>query len=334
MRSANTLRLAVAVVLAFVAAAARGDTVELRSGETVVGSARLEGKDDVVIDAVYPAIDVVKLKRADVAPASLHAIMERLAAPDDAAKRREMGEFAEDSGLLALAVVDFTIVKKLDPATAKDMDARIARCNEMLAEAMLLDAQDLLADGHPNAALMYLHTLREKFPGTDAAKKADSVAAAAHKTAGASADVAVQTVPPAQAPKVADAVDGHVAKGDAQTARIGGHVGSTVAAQRAAERAVTHYEFAWTAAKSLPVAPSGDEKFDARVVKLRGAMKTKLVDAYLTAGTLFLERRVIVSAERYCNLACELDPENKNNHRLHALILQAKILAYRSGGGR
>ena len=334
MRSARSLVLVVSAVLAFVAASARGDSIELRSGETVVGSARLEGKDDVVIDAVYPALEVVKLKRGDLAPASLHAILERAADPADATKRREMGEFAEEKGLLEWAVIDFTIVKRLDPASAKDMDARIAHLNEMLAGMMLLDAQELLVDGKPNAALMFLHALRERFPGTDAAKASDEVAKSAHKAAGASAEVAVQTVPATEAPRVAERAEAHVAKGDAARADLGGHVGSSVAQQRAAERAVGHYESAWALVKTLPVVSSGNESFDQRVIKLRESTKAKLVDAYLTAGTILLERRAIVGAEKYCNFACELDPENKNTHRLHALILQAKILTYRSGGSR
>lgn len=328
------LRVVPVAALALAAAFARGETVELRSGETVVGSVRLEGKDDVVIDAVYPSVEVVTVKRGDVSPESMHAILERLAGPADVAKRREMGEFAEEAGLLEVAVIDFTIVKKLDPSAAKDMDGRIKRLNEMIAGGVLLEAQELLDDGKPNAALMYLHALREKFPGTEAAKKADGVATAAHKAAGASAEVAVRTVPGTDAPRVADQVEAHAGKGAAEKAKIGGHVGSNVAAQRAAERSIVHYESAWDLAKTLPVTSSGDASLDARIERLRKSTKTSLVDAYLTAGTILLERRVIASAEKYCNLACELDPENKVNHRLHALIVQAKILGYRSGGSR
>ena len=85
--------------------------------------------------------------------------------------------------------------------------------------------------------------------------------------------------------------------------------------------------------KTLPVAPSENQVFDARVLKLRSSAKTKLVDAYLTAGTILLERRAIAGAEKYCNNACALDPENKDSHQLHGLILQAKILGYRAQSG-
>jgi len=39
-----------------------------------------------------------------------------------------------------------------------------------------------------------------------------------------------------------------------------------------------------------------------------------------------LQRRSIPTAERYCNIACLLDPEGKSNHELHRLIIQVKTL--------
>ena len=67
-----------------------------------------------------------------------------------------VGEFAASHGLLASAIVDFTMVKTLDPAAAKDMDGRIARLDEGIAGELLQDAQDLLDGDNPNAALRVL----------------------------------------------------------------------------------------------------------------------------------------------------------------------------------
>lgn len=329
MSSIGLARLAFLGVLALTSAASFGETVELRSGETLVGTVRLEGADGVVVDATFPATEVRNLRRGDLAPESMHAILERVADPADAAKRREMGEFAEANGLLVLAIADFAAVKKIDPKAAKDMDARIAALEEQIACAMLSDAQDLLDDGNPNAALLYLHALREKYPRSEAAKKAGAVAAAAHKAAGASAVVAPRTVSAADAPRVAKEVEEHLAKGDQASSGTNAH-----ADQRAAERAVSHYEAAWDAARKLPVAASGNSEFDTRVVRLREAARSKLVGAYLAAGTILLERRAVPGAEKYCNAACALDPDDKSNHRLHELILQAKLLSYRGGGAR
>lgn len=184
------------------------------------------------------------------------------------------------------------------------------------------------------AAVMYLHTLMETYPGTKAAKEAEALLSKATKAAGASVDVAPRTVEAAASAKVIETVEAHLGKGDAATKEVAGHE-STVADSRAAERAVGNYEAAWEAAKSLPVA-TGDDGLDARIAKVRARAKTSLVQAYLTAGTVYLQRRAIPDAERWCNKACELDPENKPNHTLHKLILQAKALSIGRGygGGR
>lgn len=118
-----------------------GETVELRSSGTLVGSVRLEGADGVVIEATFLSTEVRNLERGDFAPESMHAILDHAADPADVAKRREMGGFAEANGLLALAIADFAAARTLDPKTAKELDARIAAVEEQIAGEMLFDAQ-------------------------------------------------------------------------------------------------------------------------------------------------------------------------------------------------
>ena len=112
-----------------------------------------------------------------------------------------------------------------------------------------------------------------------------------------------------------------------------GHGGSSVGDQRTAERAVRLYEAAWEKAKELPLAPGAGEAAE-KVESVRARARKSLVDAYLTAGTILLQRRALPSAEEYCNRACELDPENRSNHELHRLILEARALYYGTVGGR
>ena len=54
-------------------------------------------------------------------------------------------------------------------------------------------------------------------------------------------------------------------------------------------------------------------------------IEERLARAYLTAGSIHLQRYSIPRAEEYCNKACELQPEDKANHALHRLIIEAKI---------
>ena len=308
--------------------------MQLVTGETVVGDVTLEGDDGVVVEVRYPAAKTLKLRRDDLAPESLFAVVERKTDPKDPVARRSLGELAERLGLLAAAAAEYAAVGALDPTAAKDMEGRITSLSETVAADLLEDAKALLEDGKPAAALLYLHTVLERYPRTPAAKEAQGLMAAAHKAAGASAEVSEKTVDPQAAGKLADAIEAQLAKGDAARQGVSGHPGAGGTSDvRALDRAIDRYESAWEKAKDLPVAGTGDAALDGRIASLKARAKASLVRAYLDAGTALLQRRAIPGAEKYCNRACELDPENRENHELHRLIVLAKA-SYGQVGGR
>jgi len=320
--------------LMFVGGAARAETVELQSGGTIAGQVSLGEGDLVIVEARFPRSERLQIRRSDLTPGSLYRVLERRSDPEDPEARKELGSLAEAAGLKGAAIAEFRAVIELDPDSKKEMDERIGALIESLAADILVDARDLLAEGRANAAAMYLHTLMETYPGTKAAKEAARLVPEATKAAGASVDVESRTVDATVAAKTIETVESHLQKGDMATKEVPGH-GSSVADGRSAERAVKHYEAAWESARTLPVA-TGNRDLDARIAKARTRTKTALVQAYLTAGTVYLQRRALPDAERWCNKACELEPENKQNHTLHKLILQAKALSIGRGvgGGR
>lgn len=322
----NTTVLTVGIgIVLWLAPVASAETLQLRSGQTLVGEVRLGEGEAVVVEARYPELRTITLRRNDLAPESLYELLERRADPKDPAKHRELGELADGLNLKGQAVGEYRAVKALDPSQAKEMDARIARLLGAIAADLLDDARNLLEEQSPRAAVMYLHTILEQYPDTDAAKGAKKLMDEAHQAAGTGIEVSTRTVSLKEAPKLLESVQKHLEKGDKQFAGVGAHEGSSVAEQRAAERAIAHYEDAWEEVKDLPVA-SGDSIMQARIDASRSQAKAALVKAYLTAGTVHIQRRSIGSAERYCNKACELDPENKENHSLHRLIVQAKAV--------
>ena len=67
-----------------------------------------------------------------------------------------------------------------------------------------------------------------------------------------------------------------------------------------------------------------------RLAAAQAELRNRLTAAYLALGQIYLEREALSDASEWCNKACETDPENKGSHRLHSLILQAKII---SGSG-
>ncbi len=333
-RNISILTLSTLTATIALAGQALAETVRLRTGQTLMGELRLEGEDALVLDQSFPTVGVVRLRRGDLAPESLYDVLERRTDAADAAKRLALGETAEKLGLPGAAIAEYRRVRELDPKSAPEMDRRVARLQEEVASDALDDAKELLDEGMANAALMRLHALVETYAGTEAAKAARTLLAAAEKAAGASAEVAVRTVPVVDAPKLADEIEAGLRKGEVEAAKVSGHEGASGSADlRRLLRTIERYEDAWKDARRLPVAPTGQAELDDRIAKLRARAKALLVRAYLDTGSVLLQRRSIPSAERLCDKACELDPQHKDLHALHRLILEAKATSWRGHGG-
>jgi hypothetical protein len=310
--------------LLLTAAPSQADTLRLRSGAVLVGDVTLTDSGDVMIATRFPEEGTFTYKREELTPRSLYDVLDRRSDPNDPASRLELGELAAAAGLYGIAVSDFMAVAKLKPALKKDMDRRIDRVRESIAAGILADAKELMETGNPRGALMYLHTIEERYSKTDAAKEAKKLMATGHSYVGAAADVAKKTVSEDKAPKVITSIDKDFKRGELYARRIGGHEGKSSRSSRDADRAIRYFEAAWGKIKTLPVS-AGDSELQAKITRLRKWGKERLAKAYLTAGSIHLQRYSLPRAEEYCNLACELQPEGKDNHELHKLIIQAKI---------
>lgn len=312
------------VALTLVAAVSRADTVQLKSGAILVGDIELAESGDIVVTTRFPEEGTFTLKRDELVPRSLYDILDRRSDPKDADARLQLGELAESTGLYGIAVSDYLAVGELRPTLREDMAKRIERVREAIAAGILEDARELLEDGNPRAALMYLHTIQERYGTTKAAKEAKTLMATGHEHAGSSTDVAKKTVSEEKAPKVIESLEKNLEKGDREARKLSGHEGGSSRESKVADKAIRYFESAWDAIKTLPVTTS-DAELQSTIQRLRQSGKERLAKAYLTAGSIHLQRYSIPRAEEYCNKACELQPEDKANHTLHRLIIEAKI---------
>lgn len=323
------LALPVLAASVALAAEARAETVRLRTGETLIGDVAL-ADDDVVVDVRYPTTNTLRLRRADLAPESLYEVLERRTNTKDAAAHKALGETAESLGLHAAALTEYRRVLALDRGSTDEMKVRVARLEERIAADLLQDGKDLLEAGHPNAALVRLHVILEQHASTPAASAAKGMLDAAHRAAGAAAEVARTTVPASDVAKTAQAVEADLASGDAARRKVSGHAGARgMADLRAIRGAIDAYEDAWRGARRLPVATGSTAGPDPWIGALRTRSRKSLVQAYLDAGTILIQRRAILAAERYCDKACELDPEHRTSHELHRLVLEAQATSWR-----
>jgi len=317
------------IVLTCVPTVSRADTVQLKTGAVLVGDVELAEGGEILITTRFPEKATFTLKREDLVPRSLYDVLDRRTDPKDADKRLQLGELAESAGLYGLAVSDYLIVAELRPELLAEMKQRIERVRESIAAGLLEDARQLMEDGNPRGALMYLHTIQERYGSTKAAKEAKSLLATTHAHAGAATDVAEKTVSEEKAPKVIKSLQKNLDKGHREADKLKGHEGDSSRDAKTADKAIRYFESAWKEIKTLPVTAS-DGELQATIKRLRKLGKERLVQAYLTAGSIHLQRYSIPRAEEYCNKACELAPDEKSTHALHRLIIEAKI--YGSNG--
>ena len=132
----RTVLRAVLVAAALVSAAAvsHADTVRLKTGAILVGDVELAEDGDIVITARFPEEGTFTLKRDQLEPRSLYDVLDRRTAPGDADARLQLGELAESTGLYGIAVSDYLAVAELKPELRGDMERRIERVREAIAE--------------------------------------------------------------------------------------------------------------------------------------------------------------------------------------------------------
>lgn len=314
----------VAVTLVSAASDSHADTIRLKTGAILVGDVQLSENDDIVVTTRFPEEGRFTFKQDQLEPRSLYDVLDRRTAPGDADARLQLGELAESTGLYGIAVSDYLAVAELKPELRSDLEKRIERVREAIAAGILQDAKELLDEGNPQGALMYLHTIQERYGTTKAAKEAKKLMGTGHEHAGASADVATKTVSEEKAPKLIESVEKDLERGDREARKLGGHEGDSSRDRRTAEKAIRYFESAWEKIKTLPVA-SQDAELQSNIRRLRQSGKARLANAYLSAGTIHLQAYSLPRAEEYCNKACELQPEDKASHALHRLIIEAKI---------
>lgn len=286
---------ALVMAVGFLPPAGGTEIVELRTGVTLVGEVRLIGREELVVEARFPDVRTYRIKTKKVKAESLYRLFERRAAQDVAGERLRPAEFAESEGLRGIAVAGYRAVLELDPGSKQEIESRLQAIQSGIAGDLLTDARQLLESGSPARAVLYLHTIVETYPDSEAAKGARALMPKAHRAAGTAAAVDIHTVPADQVLDVLRDIEQYRAKA-AKLYKPGmSHDSSSSRTVRAVDMAIALYEAAWRSAKSLPVA-LGDGDLQARIDRVRESTRKALVSLYLAGGTLQIQRRAISRA--------------------------------------
>lgn len=325
-------RLIIGCIAAVLAAPALdAEDVQLRNGVTLVGTVELDRtRRSVIVETQFPTTGRRTLSFDEITPASLYWIHERRTDHEDFDALVGLAELAMQAELHGVALAEYMEAMAVDPKRGRALKSRIRELEQEMAAEILDSVRTLIEEEKYNSALSYMHTILEVYPETRAADEAAKMMGDVHRLAGKSARIAEKTVAAAKVPSVLDDIEKDLAKGDEARKRAGGHVGSTTWSskeRRALERSIRFYERAWRDALSIPVVLEDSQtRIQADEIKLQA--RRKLVGAYLDAASIWLQRRSIPKAEEYCNAACEIEPENKDTHQVHRLILEAKAYGF------
>ncbi len=309
------------MVLAFLLCVpALGETIELKSGEVLLG--RVVKLDDtaVHVEAGFPEQKSLSIPREDLAPTTMYALLVARSDAQSAAAHLSLAEQCLELGLYGHAIAEYREAARLDPSFAAKSQTGIAGARRQIAKAILEDAQDALLENRTAAARLLLSSLITRYRETPAAKEAYDRLQTKRSESGESPR---RSVPARQVEEALRLFAAHMQ--NAEKEDVGSMSHGRMREQRGLERRVLHLERAWNLIDDL-AAPATEAELTDRLEAARRSAKSQLVDAYLLLGNVFLQRRAIPSAENWCVKACDLDPENTAGHGLHGQIQDAKTL--------
>jgi tetratricopeptide (TPR) repeat protein len=298
----------------------QSQTLDLRSGEIVIGRVAEVNDREIVVETGYPEPVTRTVPRGDLAPLSLYSLMAMRSDPADAKAHVKLAQLARELGLPAQAIAEYREAGRLEPSLKGAMETAATEVRRALAADLLDDAREAMNDGRLAAARLLLHAIASKYADTPAAKDA-GVLTAELRTKEQPALAGTKILPPKEVEAAMKRANDHEKRADS-VGEASPHGGAKE--QRRLEAAVGHLESAWAAVKGVGGA-EGDPGLTDRLLRQREEIRRTLTGAYLAIGTVLVERRALPGADSYCEKACELDPENKDSHALHGLILQAKI---------
>ena len=315
-------------VLALFAGGLLAQTIELRNGEVAIGRVVKVTASTVEVEIGFPKAATRTIQKSDITPVSLYTILAARVEPGDAEAHTQLAEVARGMGLRGHAIAEFREAARLDPKLKATAEAKVMDIRTDIARALVEDAKEAMEENRFGAARLTLSTIDESYGDTPVGREATHLLQELKEKRLQNAGL--HQVSASELERLLKRVAGHVQDADDVKGDRSPHGG--VKAQRTLERVVRHLEKANDAVSD--VAPPDDPREMAgELTTARESVQHRLVEAYLTLGTVFIQRRAIPSAEEYCEKAGDLDPENSHNHRLHNLILQARI-ATDSGFGR
>lgn len=295
-------------------------TIELRSGEVAIGRGVAVNASTVDVEIGFPDATTRTIQKSDLTPVSLYAILAAQAEPGNAAARVKLAEAARGLELRGHAIAEYREAARLDPALKAKAEAKVMEIRTEIARALVEDAKQAIDETRFGAARLALSAIDASYGDTPVGQEAARMQQQLKEKQ--LQNVLLRKVGTSQLESILKQVAGLIQKAEEVKGAESPH--GSMKAQRALQAVVKHLEKATRTMKDVAPPDSSPELAD-KLTTARESVRRRLVDGYLALGTVYFQRRAIPNAEKNCEKACDLDPDNKSNHELHRLILQAKI---------
>ncbi|MEM7201689.1 MAG: hypothetical protein AAF628_15580 [Planctomycetota bacterium] len=313
------------VLLFGLSTTASAQTLELRSGEVIIGAVESIG-DDVVSVRVggADAAEIRRIATGDIAPQSHYGLLAGRADASDADAHQELADVATRIGLPLHAMAELREVARLAPDRGAAVKAQIQAIRESVAQTLVDEAKEQLLDHRYTSAKLNTEVVLQDYPETKVAAAAQKLMDEAVVKMRGNGDDAKPVGEKAIA-KALEAAQRRQAAADKVGVSLTGGFRFTVKEKTKRERAVRHLEAAWkSVAKVVPdasVPPAAADAF----TTTRESIRDTLGQHYLGLGSVLVQRFALPSAEDYNVKACSLDPNSGGCRDLQSLIIQARI---------
>lgn len=316
------------LLLAATAQPLLAQTLELRTGEVVIGRVLEVDADTISVEVTFPTVSERSIPRSEIEPRSIYALLSARIDQADAKAHLALAATCRKLGLFALAIAEAREAGRRDSVYSSTVDKMISELRGEIAAELLRQAENDFADDRVGSARVAAHVVLRDYEETASAKGAKQLM----EKIAARVGPAPREVTAEEIEKLVAAVRRDLERTQEATAAP---AHGSMRDQRALERAIARLEKAWEKIGNL-VGPRGDTTASSgttsaatpadRLSSAQADLRRRLTAAYLSLGSIYLQRRALPDADAWCNKACELDPENQHLHRLHELILQAKIV--------
>lgn len=307
----RSISIAALFLMAATAQPLLAQTLELRTGEVVIGRV-LEVDDDAIrVEVTFPTVSDRSIPRADIEPRSIYALLAARIDQADAKAHIALAATCRELGLFALAIAEAREAGRRDPSYSSRVDKMILELRGDIAAAVLRDAENDFTDNRTGSARLAARIVLRDYEDTPSARGAKRLM-----------DKIADRVGPEPREATAKEIESLVADVRQDLERTEEATATpahgSMSDQRALERAIRRLEKVWEKVGNL-VGPRDDATPSNgttsarspadRLSSAQADLRRRLTTAYLSLGTIYLQRRALPDADEWCNKACELDPE-------------------------